>query len=182
MIGIGVIVANWVGYGCQFLGSSAQWRLPLGLQVRQLDVPSYHVDSQSDYFVLIQMVPAFLLLIGIQFLPQSPRWLLEVGRDDEARAVIYKLNGTATPEELEASEEEFRTMSDNIKAELLVKSSRLSDLWADKAMMRRSLTAIGVQMFGQFTGINVINYYGPKMCVPPLFKIISMVMLRGSHL
>lgn len=27
------LVANWVGYGCQFLNSSAQWRVPLGIQI-----------------------------------------------------------------------------------------------------------------------------------------------------
>ena len=50
MIGIGFIVANWVGYGCQYIHSNAGWRLCLGLQ----------------------LVPAFLLLVGIQFLPFSP--------------------------------------------------------------------------------------------------------------
>ena len=50
MIGIGFIVANWVGYGCQFINSNTGWRLSLGLQ----------------------LVPAFLLLVGIQFLPFSP--------------------------------------------------------------------------------------------------------------
>ena len=34
MIGIGFVVANWVGYGCQFLTTDAQWRVPLGIQVR----------------------------------------------------------------------------------------------------------------------------------------------------
>ena len=50
MIGIGFIVANWVGYGCQFINGDQGWRLALGLQ----------------------LVPAFLLLVGIQFLPYSP--------------------------------------------------------------------------------------------------------------
>lgn len=52
MIGIGFIAANWVGYGCQFFGAAddRQWRIPLGLQ----------------------LVPAFVLLVGIQFLPFSP--------------------------------------------------------------------------------------------------------------
>ena len=50
MIGIGFIVANWVGYGCQFIDGDSGWRLSLGLQ----------------------LIPAFLLLVGIQFLPFSP--------------------------------------------------------------------------------------------------------------
>jgi len=54
-------------------------------------------------------------------------------------------------------------MYDTIKAELSVRSRRLSDLWATRAMLRRTLVAVGVQIFTQFTGINVIAYYGPQM-------------------
>ncbi|PPR00886.1 hypothetical protein CVT24_000371 [Panaeolus cyanescens] len=137
MLGIGFIVANWVGYGSSFIDSDVSWRLPLGLQ----------------------LVPAGLLLIGIQWLPFSPRWLLEVGRDDEAREVVYKLHGN----DRESAEKEFSEMYSVIKAEISVKSRRLSDLWATRPMAKRTLVAVGVQVFCQFTGINVINYYGPRM-------------------
>ncbi|KAF8962725.1 general substrate transporter [Flammula alnicola] len=137
MIGIGFIVANWVGYGSQFIKSDASWRLPLGLQ----------------------MLPAGLLLVGIQFLPYSPRWLLEVGRDEEAHEVVLKLHGNNKV----SADKEYAEMYGSIKAEVSVRSRRLSDLWATRAMQRRTLVAVGVQVFCQFTGINVINYYGPQM-------------------
>ncbi|PSS03516.1 hypothetical protein PHLCEN_2v3984 [Hermanssonia centrifuga] len=141
MIGIGFIVANWVGYGCQFLDGNTAWRLSLGLQ----------------------LVPAFLLLVGIQFLPFSPRWLLEQNRDDEARAVVYRLHGSSTPDAKEAAEREFLEMHDIIKAEASERSRKLSDLWETRAMLKRTLVAVGVQVMGQFSGINVINYFGPSM-------------------
>ena len=50
MIGIGFIAAQWIGFGAQFFPDDRQWRVQLGLQ----------------------MAPALLLLIGIQFLPFSP--------------------------------------------------------------------------------------------------------------
>ncbi|KJA22939.1 hypothetical protein HYPSUDRAFT_40448 [Hypholoma sublateritium FD-334 SS-4] len=137
MLGIGFIVANWVGYGTQFINSDTSWRLPLGLQ----------------------MFPAGLLLVGIQFLPYSPRWLLEVGRDDEAHAIVLRLNG----DDKVAAEQEYMEMYAAIKADVSTRSRRLSDLWATPVMTRRSLVAIGVQVFCQFTGINVINYYGPSI-------------------
>ncbi|KAA1467691.1 general substrate transporter [Dentipellis sp. KUC8613] len=159
MIGIGFIVANWVGYGCQFMTGNGQWRLPLALQ----------------------MIPAFMLLVGIQFLPYSPRWLLEVGRDDEAKAVVLHLYGSKTPEQREFAEEEFRHMRDNIKAELLVRSRNISDLWASPAMLRRTLVAVGVQVFGQFTGINVINYYGPKMYASLGIDKGKLLLIQGIY-
>ncbi|CAA7265582.1 unnamed protein product [Cyclocybe aegerita] len=137
MLGIGFIVANWVGYGSQYIKSDASWRLPLGLQ----------------------MAPAGLLLVGTQFLPYSPRWLLEVGRDDEARAVVLQLHNN----DQISADKEYTQMYETIKAELSVKSSRLSDLCGTRAMRWRTFVAMGVQIFCQFTGINVINYYGPDM-------------------
>ncbi|PCH42241.1 general substrate transporter [Wolfiporia cocos MD-104 SS10] len=141
LVGIGFIVANWIGYGCQYIPSNAGWRLALGLQ----------------------LAPALLLLVGIQFLPFSPRWLLEQGRDEEALAVIRRLYGTNTPEASEVADREFGEMRSIIKAEMSQKSRKLSDLWETPAMLRRTLVAVGVQVFGQFTGINVINYFGPSM-------------------
>ncbi|KXN88486.1 High-affinity glucose transporter [Leucoagaricus sp. SymC.cos] len=149
MLGIGFVVANWVGYGCQFIDSDVSWRLPLGLQ----------------------LVPAGLLLIGIQFLPNSPRWLLEVGRDDEAKDIVYYLHGNSDDNRV-AAEKEYQEMYVTIKAEAAVRSRKISDLWASKAMIHRSFVAIAVQVFCQFTGINVfcqftginvINYFGPQM-------------------
>ena len=45
-------------------------------------------------------------------------------------------------------------MYTTIKAEAGVRSNKISDLWASKAMLHRTLVAIGVQVFCQFTGIN----------------------------
>jgi MFS family permease len=135
MIGIGFIVANWVGYGCQYINSDVSWRLPLG----------------------IQMIPAGMLLIGIQFLPFSPRWLLEVGRDEQAKAIVHKLHGKGAAAE-ESAEQEYAEMHDTIKAESIVRNRSVTALVATKPMALRTLVACGVQIFGQFTGINGASY------------------------
>jgi len=77
-----------------------------------------------------------------------------VNRDDEAREVVYKLHGTGTPEAKSAADLEFTQMHDQIKADALMRSRSVRDLWATPAMLRRTLVAVGVQVFGQFTGIN----------------------------
>ena len=110
----------------------------------------------------MQLVPAAILLVGSFWMPQSPRWLVEHGRDEEAQAVMRSLHGH-TPEEIEAADVEFAEMRETIKAEMVVRSRSLSDLWATRGMLKRTLVAMGVQAFGQFSGINVINYFGPSM-------------------
>ena len=67
--------------------------------------------------------------------------------------MVHKLYGS-TPEAQEAAEAEFITMAEAIKAELLTKSHNIADLWATRAMLHRTLVSVGVQIFGQFTGIN----------------------------
>ncbi|KAI0034200.1 general substrate transporter [Vararia minispora EC-137] len=157
MLGIGFIVANWVGFGTQFMATDAAWQIPISLQ----------------------MVPAFLLLVGIQFLPQSPRWLIEIGRDEEAHKVIRRLHGAKADVQAHQADEEFQEMAAIIKAEVAVRSRNVMDLFRTRAMAHRTLVAVGVQVFGQFTGINVINYYGPRIYSSLGFSSGSVVLIQG---
>ena len=100
------------------------------------------------------MLPAGLLLVGIQFLPQSPRWLIEVGRDEEARKVIRQLHGAATEASAAEADAEFEVMAAAIRADVAIRSNNIADLFKSRSMTWRTLVAVGVQVFGQFTGIN----------------------------
>ncbi|CUA70978.1 High-affinity glucose transporter [Kluyveromyces lactis NRRL Y-1140] [Rhizoctonia solani] len=139
MIGMGFLVANWVGYGCQYLNNDAQWRVPLAIQV----------------------APALLLLLGMFYLPFSPRWLIEKGRNEEALRVVQLLHGNA--QNAEFIKLEFAEMVEQIKYEKANMSSKLSDLWATKPMLKRTLTGMGIQICCQFTGINVAAYFQPTL-------------------
>ena len=84
----------------------------------------------------------------------AANYLFEHGFDDEARLVVHKLHGASDEKSLAAADEEFAIMHDSIKAEVMVRSRHISDLWATPAMLKRTLVACGIQIFGQFTGIN----------------------------
>ncbi|KAG8810794.1 hypothetical protein FRC18_003884 [Serendipita sp. 400] len=139
MIGLGFLVANWVGYGCQFLKNDAQWRIPLAIQI----------------------VPAVMLLLGMFVLPFSPRWLIAQGREDEAFAVVQRLHGNV--KNAEFTKLEFAEMVEQIKYEKANYQTKFSDLWESKAMLRRTLTGMAVQICCQFTGINVSAYFQPTL-------------------
>ncbi|CAE7226471.1 unnamed protein product [Rhizoctonia solani] len=162
MIGMGFLVANckcrhWVGYGCQYLNTDAQWRVPLAIQI----------------------VPAVLLLLGMFFLPFSPRWLIEKGRNEEALKVIQRLHGNK--ENAEFIKLEFAEMLEQIKYEKANMSSKLSDLWATKPMLRRTLTGMGIQICCQFTGINVSAYFQPTLYQALGYSGNTILLITGIN-
>ncbi len=137
MITIGIMVAFWVGAGTQYLTTDAAWRIPLGIQI----------------------APAAVLMIGTFFLPFSPRWLINKGRNDEALGVLARLHSkgdktnpevVAEYEEIVAQVEHERTVSVSSYMELLKGTVR-----------RRLVLGVVIQIFQQFTGINSIMYYAP---------------------
>ena len=69
------------------------------------------VDGTSDFiwrFPIAFQVAPLLFLLGIVFLmPESPRWLVKVGREDEARYILGRLRGESG-DDAEKSEAEFQ--------------------------------------------------------------------------
>ncbi len=60
---------SWITYGTQYIAGEWAWRLPF----------------------LLQLIPGFVLGLGILCLPFSPRWLVSKGRDFEALQSLSKL-------------------------------------------------------------------------------------------
>ncbi|KAJ7500333.1 general substrate transporter [Mycena galericulata] len=157
MVSIGFLVANWVGYGCQFIRSDAQWRAALGVQI----------------------FPAALLFLGMFVLPFSPRWLLGQGRNDEALAVVQQLHGDKNNKEF--IDLEFAEMLEQIQYEKEHISTRFSDLWSTKPMLRRTLTGIAIQVCTQFTGINVSSYFQPTLYAALGLSGSKVLMITGIN-
>ena len=119
MIFSGITASFWAGY---LLSFSANWRLMFGLGA----------------------VPAIILLALRFLLPESPRWLLIQGREEDAKKVLAKLGINVT---------------EKIKPPQREKGFR--ELLRNKAV-RRALLIVGLWLtFQQVTGVNIILYYGP---------------------
>jgi sugar porter (SP) family MFS transporter len=91
-------------------------------------------------------IPSLGFLFTLLFIPESPRWLMQKGREPEARRFLAKIGGP------EAAAEEI----DAIRAAISEESGDL----LDPAFRKALIVAVVIALFSQFTGINTIIYYG----------------------
>ncbi|KAH7006628.1 general substrate transporter [Fusarium venenatum] len=130
LIGTGYSIAGWVGYACYPLSGSLQWRIPLALQV---------------------VTPA-LLCIGTLFLPESPRWLLQNDRPDEALDVLKRLHANVQDTEFQFARKEFHDMQQQLSLEKTTGKDSYMDLLTQKGLLKRVIVGF-LTMFGaQCTG------------------------------
>jgi len=157
MIVWGFFFANWIGYGCQFLTNTGQWRIPLAIQI----------------------IPAIFLFFGMFLLPYSPRWLAKKGRLDESKATLIRLHGGSRTANNELVTQEFDEMLAQIAWERENLSTSYRDLIRDKASRHRTLCGCLVQAMCQWTGVNVNNYFGPTIYKNLGFGGNTTLMING---
>lgn len=132
---LGIFIMFLVGYGCSHIDGKASFRIPWGFQ----------------------MVPGLLLLTGLFFIPESPRWLAKQGYWDDAEFIVAKIQARGNSEDPDVQIE----MSE-IKEQLMIdehaKNFTYGDLFSKK-YRQRTITAVFAQIWQQLTGMNVMMYY-----------------------
>ena len=128
MVTLGILVAYIVDWGFAPLPNNWRWMFALAV------------------------IPGAALAIGMYFMPFSPRWLVQKGREDDAREVL----------------ERYRNEDDDIEGEI----DEIKDI-AEQEVPLRALVARGVRrmmvvgvalaIFQQLVGINTVIYYAPTI-------------------
>jgi SP family sugar:H+ symporter-like MFS transporter len=99
------------------------------------------------------MIPALVFLLSLLLIPESPRYLVAAQRIDKARAVLARLDHAAD------ADVKVREIEQTLKADHKPSMADLIDKAAGKV---RPIVwvAIGLAVFQQLVGINVVFYYG----------------------
>ncbi len=123
-------------------------------------------ENNWRWMFIAGAAPAVLFFILLFFVSQSPRWLVLMGKTEEAHAVITRLNpGRDIEPEMAEIIDSVQKNSKGIRTRLF-----------RKPYSRIVVIGMILGMFSQFTGINVIMYYAPSIFQSAGFSSDSALM------
>ncbi len=135
------------------LVATAQFAIVLGILVSFFS--NFIIDSMGEtenkwrWMFLFGVIPSIVFFVLLFFIQRSPRWLVKTGRLDEARRAILRVNNISDAEPL------IKEIQDSLDTEVMAHFSVLFH----KPYLKLVLIGIGVGMFNQLSGINIVNYY-----------------------
>jgi sugar porter (SP) family MFS transporter len=137
-------------------------------------ITDYWIANDADPFSWrlmfhIGFIPGLMLFIGMFFLPETPRWLISKGRYDEGANVLRKVEDPY----------EYDTSLNKLKEEIIYDETNRSSVkqvfspWLKYPL----IIGVGIMILTEFTGIDTIVYYTPK-----IFKIAGYISNEQSIL
>ena len=137
------------------LSTLNQLMIVSGILIAYLVDWAFNASSNWRAMFACALVPAVVLLVGMAFMPETPRWLLAAGRDEEARGVLRRVYQRTDVEEPVTEIREVIRLD-------AAQRGRLRDLlepWVRPVLIVALLLAVGQQL----SGVNAINVYAPTM-------------------
>jgi SP family arabinose:H+ symporter-like MFS transporter len=124
----------------------------VNLQIQRLGDETWNTATGWRWMFASLALPSVLFGSCMALVPESPRWLMKMGRRAEAQQVLARVGGAAN------AEREIGQIAEALRQE----EGRWSELFTSgyrRALVIGTLLAV----FGQFSGINAIMYYGPEI-------------------
>ncbi len=104
----------------------------------------------------VEALPAIFYFLALFAVPESPRWLVMNGKDDDARRVLEKVSGSAQ------AEADIGSVKASLQAEQSAERGSLGELFRPALRLVLSI-GILVAVLQQITGINSVFFYAPMI-------------------
>jgi len=138
----GLAIAFWIGYGVSF------WDSPHGK----------HVGWRLS--ICLQYIAAVIFMVGLPFLPETPRWLVENGNVPKAESTLRYLRAGAFSEaEIDTELAEIR---DSVEIREASRETWVS-LFTQRDLFDRLWRAALLQFMAQMCGATAMKYYLPTL-------------------
>ncbi|KAK1221784.1 high affinity glucose transporter [Marasmius sp. AFHP31] len=147
----GILIQYFIQFGCSDIQGVASFRIPWGLQA----------------------IPAIILFFGMFLFPESPRWLMDHDRDDEALQILADVHGKG-----DKNNELVRLEFEEIRQQVIFEKTEGAKSYLDLLKgnnPRRVMLGMSLQMWSQLTGMNVMMYY-----ITYVFRGIGLVGRRAG--
>lgn len=125
---LGITIGYFISFGAQNLHGSIAWRV----------------------LFMIQGIIALILSIGMVFLPFSPRWLVQKGRTEEARRVLFKIR----PQD--KANAELAEIQTSMFADSENSTANFREIFA-KRYRTRTMLGVFLMAFQQLTGVRTLT-------------------------
>jgi MFS transporter, SP family, arabinose:H+ symporter len=113
---------------------------------------AWNTDYGWRWMLAAEAVPAFVFLLLLFPIPESPRWLIQAGREEEARHILNRIGGAEHAAVEIAAVKNVLQQEEGSLVELFSRHYRLP-----------LLIAFVLMVGGQFSGINSIMYYSTEI-------------------
>ncbi|KIJ35233.1 hypothetical protein M422DRAFT_262617 [Sphaerobolus stellatus SS14] len=131
----GIMLQYFVQFGCSYINGKASFRIPWGLQA----------------------IPAIILSIGMLWFPESPRWLIDNNREEEALEILADVHGRGDKNN-ELVQLEFNEIKNQVTFERTEGAKSYRDL-VRPGVSPRVFLGMSLQAWSQLSSMNIMMYY-----------------------
>ena len=160
VIAFGTLVAYWIDYGASYGSPDLSWRFPIAFQI----------------------VFALILVLGMIWLPESPRWLLTRERYEEGETVIAALRGLERDDKETQLQKQIIMDSINASGYAGRKGTPFKAVFTGGKTQhfRRMMLGVSSQFMQQVGGCNAVIYYFPILFEQSIHQSHNISLLLGG--
>ncbi|KAJ5346580.1 hypothetical protein N7541_009062 [Penicillium brevicompactum] len=162
---LGISVAYWISFGLAFVNNG-------------------YSDVRWRFLLAFQCFPALILVAFIKMLPDSPRYLASVGRNEEARDLLNRIRkDRASQDEIDREYLEIVTTAKGSKPSSPMEFVKILVGKGGKPGLnlgRRAWLCVWLQIMASWTGITAVTAYSPTLLAQAGYSDIKQNGLAGG--